>query len=126
MKFPAAGDAKAVLREVHREGGSHVCLVYDISKAHRRVPVVEEDWGRQACQIRGTAASAWKMRKRMRASEDRARAPGSSTVLPPDAPFVMRREEFTEEELEQTVWLNTVGTFGVASAGYWWGVQVRP
>ena len=23
--------------------------------------------------------------------------------------------------LDETVWLNKVGTFGVASAGYWWG-----
>jgi hypothetical protein len=29
--------------------------------------------------------------------------------------------EFTDEELDQTVWVNTVGTFGVGSAGYWWG-----
>ena len=51
VKCPAAGDAKAVLRELHREGGSHTCLVYDISKAHRRVPVDESEWGRQACQV---------------------------------------------------------------------------
>jgi len=27
----------------------------------------------------------------------------------------------SRRELAQTVWVNTVGTFGVGSAGYWWG-----
>ena len=35
--------------------------------------------------------------------------------------FILRASDFTEEELSQTVWLNKVGTFGVGSAGYWWG-----
>ena len=26
-----------------------------------------------------------------------------------------------QEILEETIWVNKVGTFGVASAGYWWG-----
>ena len=29
--------------------------------------------------------------------------------------------DLPEHVLEETIWLNTVGTFGVASAGYWWG-----
>ena len=29
--------------------------------------------------------------------------------------------EFSEDQLAEEVWLNTVGTFGVGSAGYWWG-----
>ena len=113
VKCPAAGDAKSVLRELHREGASHVCLVYDISKAHRRIPVLEEEWGRQACQVRGTAASALKNRKRMEAARCRLEDGPSE--------YVLRVGDFTVEELDQTVWLNTVGTFGVGSAGYWWG-----
>lgn len=45
VKCPAAGDAKAVFRELHKEGESHTCLVYDISKAYRRVPVDESELG---------------------------------------------------------------------------------
>ena len=109
VKCPAAGDAKSVLRELHREGASHVCIVYDISKAHRRIPVLEDEWGRQACQVRGTAASALKNRKRMEAARCR------SEDRPSD--YVLRIGDFTEEELDRTVWLNTVGTFGVGWAG---------
>ena len=74
VKCPASGDAKAVMRELHMEDIGHVCIVYDISKAHRRIPVLREECGKQACQVRGTAASALKLRKRMRAAEDRQRA----------------------------------------------------
>ena len=35
--------------------------------------------------------------------------------------FVLKVSDFTEDELAQAVWLNTVGSFGVGSAGYWWG-----
>ena len=28
---------------------------------------------------------------------------------------------FTKDQLDEEVWLNKVGTFGVGSAGYWWG-----
>ena len=112
VKCPASGDAKVVLREIHGEGGTHIALVYDVSKAHRRVPVLEEEWGRQACQVRGTAASASKNRQRM---ADANSAEGKPTRV------VLKASEFTEEELDQSVWVNTVGTFGVASAGYWWG-----
>ena len=77
---PAAGDAKAVLKEMHKEGGVHVCIVYDVSKAHRRVPVHECDWGRQSCQIRGSAAAAWKSKRKMRAAEERLEAGRQATV----------------------------------------------
>ena len=30
-------------------------------------------------------------------------------------------DELPDEVLEETIWLNCVGTFGVGSAGYWWG-----
>ena len=33
-------------------------LHVDISKAHRRCPVEEKDWGRQGCQIKGSATAA--------------------------------------------------------------------
>jgi len=79
VRFPTVRDLAAVLSELHEEGGTHFGLTVDVAKAHRRVPVREEDWGVQACQIEA----------------DRS----------PDA----------------EVWLNTVGTFGVASAAYWWG-----
>ena len=39
-------------------GGSHLMLLYDIKKAHRRIPVLQEEWGRQACQVRGSAVSS--------------------------------------------------------------------
>ena len=121
VKCPAAGDAKAVLRELHREGPTHICLVYDISKAHRRIPVLESEWGRQACQVRGSAASALKARKRMGAVADRREAEKSGGSMTPLSRHRLRLSDFTEEELSQVVWLNTVGTFGVGSAGYWWG-----
>ena len=31
-------------------------LMYDIKKAHRRIPVLKSEWGRQACQVKGSAA----------------------------------------------------------------------
>ena len=33
----------------------------------------------------------------------------------------VRRDLFSKEELEEKILLNTVGTFGMGSAGYWWG-----
>ena len=52
-----------MMAEVYDEGGSHFMLVFDISKAHRRVPVLEEEWGRQACQVKGSAATTSQMRR---------------------------------------------------------------
>ena len=121
VRCPASGDAKSVLRELRREGGSHVCIVYDVSKAHRRVPVLEEDWGRQACQVRGSAAAALKERKKRTAAAERREAERTGTDLGPPTETRISRDDFSAEELSQSVWLNTVGTFGVASAGYWWG-----
>ena len=56
------------LREMAREGGTSVSIIYDISKAHRRVPVLESEWGRQTCQVRGTAAASLKTRQKLRAA----------------------------------------------------------
>ena len=33
----------------------------------------------------------------------------------------LSRSDFTEAELKEDVYVNCVGTFGVSSAGYWWG-----
>ena len=57
VRFPTACDIKAVLAELAEEGGVHWSLLFDLSKAHRRILFLEEEWGRQACHIRGTAAA---------------------------------------------------------------------
>ena len=46
VRCPAASVARIALREMAWEGGSSVSIIYDISKAHRRVPVEDSDWGR--------------------------------------------------------------------------------
>ena len=43
-------------------------------------------------------------------------ASSSSSRLPP-----VKASDFTAQELQESVFLNCVGTFGVTSAGYWWG-----
>ena len=49
IKFPTAPDIKALLAELYLEKSSVVSLLFDVSKAHRRVPVLEEEWeGRHA------------------------------------------------------------------------------
>ena len=48
--FPKAPDFKVVLVELADDKGSHVILMYDINKAHRWIPVLQSEWGRQACQ----------------------------------------------------------------------------
>ena len=42
------------------------------------------------------------------------RAPGQPPLGPAQVAF-------SEEQLNEEVWLNLVGTFGIGSAGYWWG-----
>ena len=51
LRYPAFGDIQAVLHELAQEGGGHFQLLYDVHKAHRLIPVREEDWGFQACRI---------------------------------------------------------------------------
>ena len=58
VRFPIAADGKEHTSDIAHEGGPHFSLHVDFSKAHRRVAVVKEDWGRQACQVLGTAAKA--------------------------------------------------------------------
>ena len=79
---PTASDIHAVLNAEVEEGGPRTfALAFDVSKAHRRIPVDERDWGLQACSLipRGTAP----------------------------------------EEADE-VFVNTVGTYGIGSASYWW------
>ena len=42
VKFPSAPDIKVVPAELHEEGGAIVSLLFDVSEAHRRVPVLPE------------------------------------------------------------------------------------
>ena len=57
-------------------------LAFDVRRAHRQIPIREDDWGYLACRL-------------------------------DDAP---------EHEAQDTdiLYVNTVGTFGVASAACWW------
>ena len=113
--------AKAVLGEMGDEGGPHFSLNIDFSKAHRRCPTLEEEWGRQACQVKGSAAATARRSLHDRAMEYRRRfeSTGVKAVLTPRRK--PRLEDLPDHVLEERVWLNKVGTFGVASAGYWWG-----
>ena len=108
VRFPTAPDVKAVLAELAEEGGSYLMLLYDIKKAHRRIPVRRQDWGRQACQVRGSAAASAQCRR-----ESRKRATGEE---PRDGKALFQKllkGDFTDAELKEKVYLNCVGTFGV-------------
>ena len=75
VKTPTAGELRALMKERYMDtkGTKQFVLVGDVSKAHRRVKIRQEDWGLQACRLE-----------------------------------------------KGRVWLNCVGTYGIASAGYWW------
>ena len=115
VRFPTAPDLKAVLAELAEEGGSHVMLMYDIKKAHRRIPVLKSEGGRQACQVRGSAAVAALARRSKGTRPSVATGDGGAKPAP------ISKEDFSKEELAEKVFLNCVGTFGMTSAGYWWG-----
>ena len=122
VRFPTSDDIKVVMREMHREQHPCFSLLFDVSKAHRRVPIVQSDWCRQACQVRGSAAEA--ARRKRRTAGDREfknRVRGLPPTRGSAAREPLTRADFTPEELAQDLWLNKVGTFGVSSAGYWWG-----
>ena len=57
VRFPTAADAKCLMSEIGDEGGPHYSIHIDFRKAHRRVPTLREEWGGQACQIKGSAAA---------------------------------------------------------------------
>ena len=94
-----------------------------MSHAHRQIPVVPSDWGRLACQLEGTAAETARLARECCDSGQRRRNPkearrtGSARRPPPR----LGRAAFSKTQLKETIWVNRVGTFGVGSAGYWWG-----
>ena len=82
MRFPLIDDAAAILRQVEQEKRERqevvrLSVLYDIARAHKLIPVREEDWGLQAFRLPG--------------------------------------------EDSGDVFVRTRGTFGVASAAYWFG-----
>ena len=72
--YPRGGEARAALAWCSEQPGTTWGLTADVSKAHRRVKHLEQDWGLLACKL----------------------------------------------DESDTVWLNTVGTFWVGCASYWW------
>ena len=91
VRSPTACDIKTVLAELAEEGGVHWSLLFDVSKAHRRIPVLEEEWGRQACQIRGMAAATAGLKRAQTAFRLGIDRPGEATPL--------RRSDFSHREL---------------------------
>ena len=82
MRFPTIDDAAGVLQqaedEVENEGGSvRFSMLYDVSRAHKLLPVKRKDWGLQSFRLPG-------------------------------------------EDEGGPIYLHTRGTFGIASAAYWW------
>ena len=57
LRFPLCDDAAAVLTEIEEEVSktkeARFSLLYDISRAHKLVPIAEEDWGLQAFKLPG-------------------------------------------------------------------------
>ena len=85
MRFPLIDDAAAALRQVEEEKREcqevvRFSVLYDIARAHKLIPVREEDWGMQAFRL-----------------------PGEETG---------------------DIFVHTRGTFGIASAAYWFGRSI--
>ena len=122
VRFPTAADAKCVMTEIGDEGGPHYSIHIDFRKAHRRVPTLREEWGRQACQIKGSAAAtAQRELRHLAEAAQQARESKGHRKGQPKQRTKPRISDLPEHVLEEIIWLNIVGTFGVASAGYWWG-----
>ena len=82
LRFPSIDDAAGVLthledRVMEQRGMVRFSLLYDVSGAHKLLPVKRRDWGYQSFRLPG-------------------------------------------RDYEGKVFLHTRGTFGVASAAYWW------
>ena len=54
---------KAMMAENYYEGGTHSHLLFDVRKAQGRVLVLEDEWGRQACRVKGSAAATAQARR---------------------------------------------------------------
>ncbi len=82
VRMPVWQDIAKYLETFSAGAGVRFCLTFDVSHAHRQIPVREEDWGYLAC----------------------------------------RAEEGSVDDItdQHEVYINTVGTFGVGSAAYWW------
>ena len=120
VRYPTAADARAVLEECAEDGEPHFSIHFDVSKAHRRIPVLRLEWGRQACQVYGTAAEVAQSMLKLKADVTRKvfESHGSRGASQGARPGLM---DLPDEVLNETLWVNCVGTFGVGSAGYWWG-----
>ena len=58
-RMPAWQDVSRVLEEMQQDGhGVHFVIKYDVSKAHRRVPIVEEEWGLLACRASSSGGTS--------------------------------------------------------------------
>jgi hypothetical protein len=51
LRTPSFNEARCALHEMSRDGLAHFALPVDMSKAHRRTHMREQDWGYQACQV---------------------------------------------------------------------------
>jgi len=80
---PLAADVITAMDRELEDGiaGDFFSLVFDASKAHRRIPILESDWGLLACQL---------------------------------------DEHVSPDNEDRELWLNTVGTYGIGSASWWW------
>ena len=105
------------------EGGPHFAIEYDVLMAHRQVPVLREDWGRRACQVKGSAASAAKeaLVWIAEAANKRYVTTRSRADVKPRAKA--RLEDLPQDVLDEVLGLNTVGTFGIGSTGGGGGLE---
>ena len=53
LRHPGVGDIQAVMHQLATKQVPHFMLLFDVRKAHRLVPVREEDWVYQACLVDG-------------------------------------------------------------------------
>ena len=116
VRYPIAQDGKAVLSECAEEGGPHFSIHIDYSGAHRQVAVEEAEWGRQACQVRGTAAEAAKLLGKQQAESDR-KVWNSTGVRVRQSAGAKALDTLPLRVLEEALWVNTVGTFGIGWPG---------
>jgi hypothetical protein len=92
MRFPLIDDLEAVVNyAMERKHKKRMTLLYDVRGAHRLCPVHEDDWGLQAFS------------------------------LEPLDPGETGQVDHTRLTEDLVVYFNTVGTFGITSAGYFLG-----